>query len=632
MGKKDFKHGMEAGAKPFEEKFKQVSEAVERVGAGLNQKLDDIKGTMNAVIDDLSSIQKKELYDLNTQFDIKEFEQPDKELLIAGLYTLSAMSDNLTDYQQAFIRSVQKYVDVTTPQTSVDLSIAIENVNSLPTQKAIMQAFMEYLFLENENDDFLEDYEELFDFFSVNKKDRQMILYCIHAVYRATGAQGLVEKYGYVPPQDVENEEEPAAKAGVVWKTLTNLPFEPENVKQAASDGKKWIVMVEKPDDSSENILYSSSDFKTWVPVCPPADYATVTYNTESGPYCKIVHSRDKNLYELEALCENLNGDYICHSIEYIRLGYCTLKCENSIWLLFSKGWHSICSFSSDVEKWESVVLPPEANSYDYNLLDILFDGDRWVLLFEKRVEYKYIETGIIFDSTKTSYFDTPCFYYGKSLSGPWEKLEIALPDDNIIISNSKYGRSYSDWNEGEDGSILAALGILIGSFGYDGFYRLIKHKPSQLKVKYLLSDQEDWRTATLPPQCVDYSRIRFIRGAESFACAVGVGDRHYDSDKHWWLLTSRDGIEWKAALEGFCATKGFILEKLLCIFSINVFGSKEDEYKMKMHVLADDKEILEFPLDDGLWEPLAAGGKTVLALFKPSAHAVYLCAGELQF
>ena len=34
MGKKDFKRGLEAGAKPFEEKFKQVSDAVERVGVG----------------------------------------------------------------------------------------------------------------------------------------------------------------------------------------------------------------------------------------------------------------------------------------------------------------------------------------------------------------------------------------------------------------------------------------------------------------------------------------------------------------------------------------------------------------------------------------------------------------------
>ena len=205
MSKKDFKRGMEAGAKPFEEKFKQVSEAVERVGEGLNQKLDNIKGTMNTVIDDLSSIQKKELYDLSTQYDIKELERPDKELLIAGLYTLSAMSDNLTEYQKAFIRSVQKYIGVKNPQTSVDLSIAIENVENVTTQRAILQAFMEFLYLENENVSFLDDYEELFEFFNVNKKGRESIIDSIQKVYHATGAQGISEKYGYVPERIVES-------------------------------------------------------------------------------------------------------------------------------------------------------------------------------------------------------------------------------------------------------------------------------------------------------------------------------------------------------------------------------------------------------------------------------------------
>jgi hypothetical protein len=224
MGKKDFKRGMEAGAKPFEDKFKQVSEAVERVGTEIKNKIGDIKETVDIVIDDLSSIQKKELYDLSTQFDIKELEQPDKELLIAGLYTLSAMSDNLTDCQKAFIRSVQKYTGVKNPQTSVDLSVAIENIESVTVQKAVMQAFMEFLFLENEDNSFLEDYAELFEFFSVTKKGREVILDSIKKVYHATGALGISEKYGYVPEVLKSQGTTPSSASSVITREIDNTP------------------------------------------------------------------------------------------------------------------------------------------------------------------------------------------------------------------------------------------------------------------------------------------------------------------------------------------------------------------------------------------------------------------------
>ena len=40
MGKKDFVKGMEAGAKPFEQKFKELSESTEKVGEKINSRLD----------------------------------------------------------------------------------------------------------------------------------------------------------------------------------------------------------------------------------------------------------------------------------------------------------------------------------------------------------------------------------------------------------------------------------------------------------------------------------------------------------------------------------------------------------------------------------------------------------------
>lgn len=196
MSMKDFKKGMAAGAKPFEEKFEQHADAIKRVADKLEDGMDRVTGVMNAVIDDMSGLEKKRLYDLNTQYDIKGLEDYEKELLLAALFTLAKGEAN--EKQQAFIRSVKKYLDIKNPQTEVDLS-GIENIENLNSQKAMFQTFAEYLFLAHEDDSFWEEYADLFDLFSVKKRDRDAIYGNILQIYNAMGAEGICEKYGFVP-------------------------------------------------------------------------------------------------------------------------------------------------------------------------------------------------------------------------------------------------------------------------------------------------------------------------------------------------------------------------------------------------------------------------------------------------
>jgi hypothetical protein len=132
---------------------------------------------------------------LNTQYDIKKLEDYEKELLLAGLFTLAGETAN--ENQQPYIRSVKKYLGIANPQTEVDLS-GIENIENLATQKAMFQTFSEFLFLKSEDDSFYEEYEEFFDGFSVKQKDRTALFENIMKIYKATGAKGLCEKYGYI--------------------------------------------------------------------------------------------------------------------------------------------------------------------------------------------------------------------------------------------------------------------------------------------------------------------------------------------------------------------------------------------------------------------------------------------------
>jgi hypothetical protein len=196
MSMKDFTKGMAAGAKPFEEKFEQHADAIKCVADKLEDGMDRVIGVMNAVIDDMSGLEKKRLYDLNTQYDIKGLEDYEKELLLAALFTLAKGEAN--EKQQAFIRSVKKYLDIKNPQTEVDLS-GIENIENLNSQKAMFQTFAEYLFLAHEDDSFWEEYADLFDLFSVKKRDRDAIYGNILQIYNAMGAEGICEKYGFVP-------------------------------------------------------------------------------------------------------------------------------------------------------------------------------------------------------------------------------------------------------------------------------------------------------------------------------------------------------------------------------------------------------------------------------------------------
>ena len=80
MGRKDFQKGMVAGAKPFEEKFRRQGEAIDRVSRKLNERLDAIDEVTDAILDDLSVMEKKRLYDLNTVVNISELDETEKEI------------------------------------------------------------------------------------------------------------------------------------------------------------------------------------------------------------------------------------------------------------------------------------------------------------------------------------------------------------------------------------------------------------------------------------------------------------------------------------------------------------------------------------------------------------------------
>ncbi|WKY44871.1 hypothetical protein Q5O14_01895 [Eubacteriaceae bacterium ES2] len=201
MANKDFEKGIEAGARPFENKFRQMTDSLDGISKNLDHKFDRVNDTFDVIIDDLNSIEKKRLYDLNTVVDILELDEDERELLVSILYTLANMIEP-TDLQQYFIRSVKRHLKIKNPQTEVNLA-SIENVESINSQKAMLQTIMEYFFLSFGNHDYVEKYDELFSYFSVNRRGQNEIIEKINAICEATGLEGVAENYGFVPENKV---------------------------------------------------------------------------------------------------------------------------------------------------------------------------------------------------------------------------------------------------------------------------------------------------------------------------------------------------------------------------------------------------------------------------------------------
>ena len=211
MGRKDYNKGMEAGARPFEDKFRQEQKRNQEWKQTFEEKFDNIKETNEAILDEMDSMQKKQFFKDNTVADISILEKGDRETLLALLFTLAETEENVNEYQQRFIRSVRKYLEKPgderkpekwAPLKDGDWSI-IETIIGIDETKAIAQAIMEFLFLGYRSHEAYEEaYEDLFDCFCLNRKAFGEIRRHIDNIYRATGLEGIAENYGYVTKEE----------------------------------------------------------------------------------------------------------------------------------------------------------------------------------------------------------------------------------------------------------------------------------------------------------------------------------------------------------------------------------------------------------------------------------------------
>lgn len=200
-----------ADAAKVYEAFGQKQEAaihhvLEEVRSGqktMDQGMKDLGDEVYGLYEYLSRQEKANLYGLNTPLDIKELGEEEKRFLVAALYQLAA-DKAPNEEQQNYLRAVQKYLDIRNPQLGGDILERVESIEDLQAQKAILQTVLEYLCLQGgDSYDETELQQDFLDSFSVNKRQYQEICSHVELLYRATGAVGLSEKYGFIPETEV---------------------------------------------------------------------------------------------------------------------------------------------------------------------------------------------------------------------------------------------------------------------------------------------------------------------------------------------------------------------------------------------------------------------------------------------
>lgn len=204
MSSKDFRQGMVAGAKPFGDKLDLLANVSERAVADISEGIDSVSGVVNCILDDLTIQEKKSIYDLDTPHGIAEMDQAEKEYLLAVLFTIADKKGSINDNQKFYLRALKTYLEVVDVQVGIDLS-TIENVESIPLQKTIMQTVMEFLYLEYENHNYMDDYENYFDLFSVNRKGVRELQDTIDHIVSLLGVEGLTCHYS--PLTEPTNED-----------------------------------------------------------------------------------------------------------------------------------------------------------------------------------------------------------------------------------------------------------------------------------------------------------------------------------------------------------------------------------------------------------------------------------------
>lgn len=189
-------------------------------------------------------------------------------MLLAILYQLAADESETTEEQQNYIRAVQKYLNIFNPQTEIDLEV-VENIEDIATQKAVLQAVLEFFYLGTHPKSYTEDQMDFLECFQLNRKTRKEIMNHIETMAEAVGRDGIAEKYGFVPKDDAikdlsYTDNGPVSSEVADWCIKQDSLIETINYYCAVSSKDTEITFELQHKRASESCLLKAEG-KWWI-------------------------------------------------------------------------------------------------------------------------------------------------------------------------------------------------------------------------------------------------------------------------------------------------------------------------------------------------------------------------------
>lgn len=528
-GLADAAKAYEAFGKKQEEALKHILEEVRQGKRDMQSALKEIDGHIDNIYDYLQSKEKATLYTVYTPFDLKKLGEKERLFLVGALFRLT-MDKVPNEGQQNYLRAIQKYLEIKEPPFGTD-PLAIENIEDLPTQKAILQAVLEFLRLQDgDSYDETELQQEFLDAFSVNNKGRQEIMEHIELLYTATGAKGLAEKYGYVP------EEEPSA----VGKNVPDSSVPIEGNFQNASEELLDQIFTGKVIDRSIGICVETENHIITFPDRSPFSILGAAFMGKS--YNSSILASKKTLEE--STVENLSWVNDARKLEVAEdtviiecggnektieildlhsgnrkilakggIDLTLLRAKNN-YIVYSKGQNTdvfVYVYNVLTEKTQSVMMPTERYAYYTKTADIVNDSLYLV--------------------------DSECMVYQFDLGNNIllnQQWKIAIPGWTIRALRISGTQAFCWSQKGNYEPFLSQINLENGQYTQLASVS----KDSSLWEKNIYNDYFIYREGNNGPLYgIDLRNFHIVKFTETVS-----GDAYYIGD---WIYFHREGSEW---------------------------------------------------------------------------------------
>lgn len=208
MSKKDFNEGMERGIKITEKIIRKESETMDY----LKITIDNISESQNGVREAVENILEyqndmavEKYYGICNSLSPKDLADEEKKVLLNVLSTIAMKSDSYNESQRKYFANLNHYMNIADYRQNTDYNLELlENIRNLDSQEIMCRCILEFLFLRENDFSFMDEYEELFDLFSIKNKTFKRMMDMVNITYHLFGGNGIVEMYG-----EYGSDEEP---------------------------------------------------------------------------------------------------------------------------------------------------------------------------------------------------------------------------------------------------------------------------------------------------------------------------------------------------------------------------------------------------------------------------------------